>query len=286
MKVIQARPCGYCKGVIRAIQIARRTREENPDVPIHVLGMLVHNRFVTLSLEELGIISHNEKGKTRLELLDEIDEGIVIFSAHGVCDEVYEKARNKGLTIVDATCEDVIKTSDIVKKYLEEDYEVIYIGVRNHPEAEGIVSNSDHIHLISSEEDIKNLEPYEKVFITNQTTMNVDNIADIIEKLRIRYPEAIVQPEICNATRMRQQAVKNMKNLDILYVVGDPSSNNTRNLGKCVDESVKKVCYIETYKDIDITDLKDDYTVGVTAGASTPTELYRQVIDYLTDWHS
>mgnify|MGYP002853479659 CR=1 FL=1 len=141
MKVVRAIPCGYCKGVIRAISIARKTREENPDVPIHILGMLVHNRYVTDALNQLNITSHNEKNKTREQLLDEIDEGIVIFSAHGVSDIVREKASLKGLHLIDATCVDVLKTKELVKEKLSENYEVLYIGVQGHPEAEGIIAD-------------------------------------------------------------------------------------------------------------------------------------------------
>lgn len=284
MEVIKAIPCGYCKGVISAINIVKKTRSDNPNTPIHILGMLVHNKYVSLALKELNIISISEKNKTRLELLDEINEGIVIFSAHGVSNEVYQKAKDKRLTIVDATCVDVLKTKDIINDYLKKGYEILYIGVKNHPEAEGIINNDKHIHLITSIDDVNNLDYYEKTLITNQTTMNIKEIDDIIKALKNKYPNSILSEEICFATRSRQEAVGKLNNLDILYVVGDATSNNTRNLGKCANSTVKKVLYIETIEDLDPSELKDDYRIGVTAGASTPTSLYMQVIEYLENF--
>ena len=283
---MKAIPCGYCKGVLRAIHIATETRKNYPDAPIHILGMLVHNKYVSLALDSLNIISHNEKNRTRMELLDEIDEGIVIFSAHGVSNEVYAKAREKGLEIIDATCVDVLKTKQLVAQYLKEGYEVLYIGVKNHPEAEGIINDDRiRIHLITSVEDVKNTDISSKIFVTNQTTMSIREIADILETIQIKYPHACISEEICQATRSRQEAVACLKDLDLLYIVGDPSSNNTRNLAKCADPSVKKICRIETVEDIDLSDLSEEKLVGVTAGASTPTSLYQQVISFLENYH-
>jgi len=282
MEVIKANPCGYCKGVIRAIQIAKKTREENPDATIHILGMLVHNRYVTEALEKLNIISLKENGLTRLELLDQIDEGIVIFSAHGVSNQVHKKAKEKQLTIVDASCLDVIKTKNIIEDYLQQNYEIIYIGVKGHPEAEGVIGDdSVHIHLVETAEDIQYLSVHPKYFVTNQTTMNINEIQLLLNIIKERFPDAVFSDEICSATRSRQEAVYNLKDLDILYVVGDPKSNNTRNLAKCADASVKKVFCIENVKGINLDDLKGIKKVGVTSGASTPTALTNQVIDYL-----
>ncbi len=284
MEVIRAIPCGYCKGVIRAIEIAKKERRMHPEEPIHILGMLVHNRFVTLTLSELNIISHSEKNKTRLELLDEIDSGTVIFSAHGVSNEIYRKAEEKGLRIVDATCTDVLKTKEIVKQHLVQE-EVLYIGVKHHPEAEGIINDDpEHIHLITSIEDVALLPQYERVFVTNQTTMNMLELPDILKAIQKKYPQAEISEEICDATRMRQEAVRNLPELDILYVVGDPHSNNTRNLGKCAPSSIGMIRYIETVEDIDPHELENVKKAGVTAGASTPTALYQQVIAYLRNY--
>lgn len=288
MEVIKANPCGYCKGVLQAIKIARQTRAQYPDTPIHILGMLVHNRYVSFALDQLNIISLSEKGKTRMELLDQIDEGIVIFSAHGVSNEVYKKAKAKGLTVVDATCVDVLKTKKLIQDVLKEERQVIYIGVKNHPEAEGCVNDDPvNIHLVTSIEDVVNLPlNLKQPFITNQTTMNVSEIQSIIEAILKRYPDAECCEEICFATRSRQEAVKKMENLDILYVVGDPHSNNTRNLAKCAAASVKKVRCVETIEDLDLSELNENSVVGITAGASTPTSLTNQIIEFLKNYRT
>ncbi|MEG0274773.1 MAG: 4-hydroxy-3-methylbut-2-enyl diphosphate reductase, partial [Longicatena sp.] len=129
MEIIKVTPRGYCKGVTRAISLAKKTALENPNRNIYVLGMLVHNRYVMQALNELHIIAVDDKRKTRLELLDEIPMGsIVIFTAHGIAPNVVEKAKSLGLECVDASCLDVVKTQDIVKERLEEGYDILYIG--------------------------------------------------------------------------------------------------------------------------------------------------------------
>ena len=142
MEIIKVVPRGYCQGVVRAIQTAEKTARENSGQPIHMLGMIVHNRFVVEACEKLGIHCLEARGKTRLELLDEIDHGTVIFTAHGVSDAVYEKAAAKGLHIVDATCPDVRKTHDLIRDHVAHG-DVLYIGKKNHPEAEGALAWDD-----------------------------------------------------------------------------------------------------------------------------------------------
>ena len=132
MEIVKVIPRGYCQGVVRAIQIARKTAETYPDQKISMLGMIVHNRYVVEACEKLGIRCLESPGLTRLELLDQIDEGIVIFTAHGVSDAVFEKARAKGLTIVDATCPDVEKTHRLIREHTSSG-DVLYIGKLNHP---------------------------------------------------------------------------------------------------------------------------------------------------------
>ena len=155
MEIISVVPRGYCQGVVRAIQIARKTAQDNPDTPVYMLGMIVHNQFVVDACKAIGIRFVEEAGKTRSELLDRIDSGIVIFTAHGISDDVKEKAIRKGLKVVDASCLDVIKTHDLVKQHIQQDGDVLYIGKKGHPESEGTVSLSKRVHLITSCEDIQ-----------------------------------------------------------------------------------------------------------------------------------
>ena len=169
MNVIGIMPRGYCKGVVRAINIAKKASTN--DKPIYILGMIVHNQYIVNALEDLGVYTIDIKGKTRLELLDEIHEGTVIITAHGASHKVFDKAKEKGLNVIDASCLDVIKTHDLIKDYLNKDYEVLYIGKYGHPEAEGAISIDEHqIHLIQNKNDIDLWEKDKKYVITNQTT--------------------------------------------------------------------------------------------------------------------
>ena len=283
MKIRKVIPSGYCKGVVNAIEIAKKTRKDYPDLPVYILGMLVHNRYVGKQLEEEGIITLYDEHKSKEQLLDEIKEGVIIFTAHGICDAIKEKVTAKGLKYVDATCVDVLKTQNLIRERLQDGYDVIYFGKKGHPEAEAVLSISDRIRLISSMQDIDALHlDTRKLFFTNQTTMSYLELADIISYLQEKYPFIYIQPEVCNATSSRQKAIYDLQDCDLLYVVGDLKSNNTNMLKEIgIRHGIKKVLLIQTYEDIDKSDLQDIENVYVTAGASTPPELIRQVMEYL-----
>ena len=285
MEVKRVVPSGYCKGVVNAIKLAKQTRAENPDEKIYILGMLVHNSFVSDELASLGIITLDDSAAGKEELLDKVNEGIIIFTAHGISDRIKNKAAAKGLKYVDATCVDVLKTQNIIKEHLKEGYQIIYFGKKKHPEAEAVLSISDRIHLVTDEKDLEALDLKEdKLFLTNQTTMSYLELKDLIEKVKQIYPQTVVQQEICNATSSRQEAIAKLTDCDLLYVVGDSKSNNTN---KLVDiarkQGIRKVLLIHSYKDIDRNDLADVEKVYVTAGASTPPLLIDEVISYLKE---
>ena len=283
MEVKSVVPSGYCKGVVNAIKLAKETRKQYPDEKIYILGMLVHNSFVSDELASLGIVTLDDSFKSKEELLDEVNDGIIIFTAHGISQAIKDKAKAKGLRYVDATCVDVLKTQNIIKERLAEGYEIIYFGKRKHPEAEAVLSISDRIHLVSNRDDIEDLDLKDrKLFLTNQTTMSYLELKDLIDKVLELYPDTIVQKEICNATSSRQEAISKLVDCDLLYVVGDSKSNNTNKLvdiGK--KQGIRKVLLIHSYKDIDKNDLRDVEKVYVTAGASTPPLLIDEVITYL-----
>ena len=283
MEIKKVVPSGYCKGVINAIKLAKQTRIDNPDKKIYVLGMLVHNSFVSSELEQLGIITLDDTSTSKLDLLDSIDEGIVIFTAHGISENIKQKAIDKGLQIVDATCVDVLKTQNIIKEYITKGYDVIYFGKHHHPEADAVVSISKHIHLVSNIDELNSLNiANELVFLTNQTTMSYLELKDMIKQAKVLYPNIIIQEEICNATSSRQLAITNLKDCDLLYVVGDKKSNNTNKLVDiALKQGIKKVLLIQNFNDIDISDLKNINNIYVTAGASTPPVLIDEVINYL-----
>lgn len=283
MNVKRVIPSGYCKGVVNAINIAKITKEKNPDTPIYILGMIVHNSYVTEQLSKLGIITLDDSKKTKEELLDEIDEGIVILTAHGTADYIKQKALNKGLTIVDGSCEDVLKTKNIIIDYLNKGYDVIYFGKKGHPEANAIIAISDKIHLVSKEEDILSLNiDNNKIIITNQTTMSYLELNTMIDLIIKKYPHAQTIKEICNATSTRQKAVENIKDADALYVVGDKKSNNTNKLVDVAKANgIEKAFLISNKDEINKKDLEGLNNIYVTAGASTPPILIDEVIQFL-----
>ena len=282
MKVIRVVPSGYCKGVVNAINIVKKAKEDYPFEKIYILGMIVHNTYVTEELSKLGIITMDDSNTSKEELLDSIDNGVVVFTAHGISEKIKEKAINKGLTCIDATCEDVLKNKEIVKEYLKNGYDVIYFGKAKHPEAEAVISLSDSIHLVTNEEDINNLDIHnDKIIITNQTTMSYLELSKLFEKVKEKYPSVVIKKEICNATSSRQKAVHDIKDGDVLYVVGDVKSNNTNKLAEIAKENIKNVYLISSKDNIKKEDLIGQDNVYVTAGASTPPQLINEVIEYL-----
>lgn len=283
MEIITVNPRGFCKGVVKAIQIAKETALKYPNEKITILGELVHNRNVVEALRGSGIHTLESKGKSRMELLDEIDRGVVIFSAHGINREVIQKAKDKGLITVDASCEDVLATQNLINSYLDNGYEILYVGQKHHPEAEAVItSNPEHIRLVTSLEDVERLTDLgEKIFVTNQTTMSILDIRILLVAIQDRFPDAIVSDEICNATRMRQEAILKLENIDCLIVVGDVRSNNTRMLAKIGQgKGIKNVLLIDNAKELSNHDLMGYSRIAITAGASTPTYLTNQVSAY------
>ena len=286
MNVIKIAPRGYCSGVISALNIVQNAaHDETLPRPIYVLGMIVHNEHITDAIDSLGVITIDDKTKTRDELLDQIESGTVIFTAHGISPLVKQKAFDKGLYVIDASCKDVIKTHVLMKDHIAEGYDVIYIGKEGHPETEGALGvDPDHIHLISKANELKNLElDNEKIIITNQTTMSLWDVYTLSEKIREKFPQATFIKEICNATQVRQEAVANQAGAaELTIVVGDPHSNNTARLSQISVERANTPSYrIADLSDLNLEWLKGVQTVAVTAGASTPTPITKEVIDFL-----
>ncbi|TCZ73035.1 4-hydroxy-3-methylbut-2-enyl diphosphate reductase [Paenibacillus albiflavus] len=288
MEVIKISPRGYCYGVVDAMAIAMQTaRNLNLPRPIYILGMIVHNAHVTEFFEnEEGIITLD--GPNRLEILEQVDKGTVIFTAHGVSPEVRVRALEKGLTVVDATCPDVTKTHDLIRDKISNGYEVIYIGKKGHPEPEGAVGVApDHVHLIEKEEEVEALQlKAERILITNQTTMSQWDIKHTMNKLLERFPQAQIHNEICQATQVRQEAVaEQAKEADLIIVVGDPKSNNSNRLAQVSEE----IAGVKAYRVADVTEINPEWLlhvrkVGVTSGASTPTPITKEVITYLENF--
>jgi 4-hydroxy-3-methylbut-2-en-1-yl diphosphate reductase len=284
MKVLKITPRGYCYGVVDAMIIARNAAlDKTLPRPIYILGMIVHNKHVTEAFEQDGIITLD--GKDRLEILEKADKGTVIFTAHGVSPEVRELARKKGLVSIDATCPDVTVTHDLIEEKAAEGFDIVYIGKRHHPEPEGAIGVAPkQVHLIETLEDVDQLNlQNDKLLVTNQTTMSQWDVAHLMEALKVKYPHIEAVQEICLATQVRQEAVAEQAGeADLLIVVGDPLSNNSNRLTQVSVEIANTPSYrVSDVSEIEIDWLKGINTVAVTAGASTPTIVVREVIAFL-----
>ncbi|MCV9884878.1 4-hydroxy-3-methylbut-2-enyl diphosphate reductase [Metabacillus halosaccharovorans] len=288
MNIIKIAPRGYCYGVVDAMVIAKNAAlDKSLPRPIYILGMIVHNKHVTDAFEEDGIITLD--GKNRLDILEKVDQGTVVFTAHGVSPEVRRIAKEKGLVTLDATCPDVTKTHDLIREKEAQEYDVIYIGKKGHPEPEGAVGVAPQIvHLVESSEDVVKLNiQNEKVIVTNQTTMSQWDVADIMETVKEKFPHVEVHREICLATQVRQEAVaEQAKDADLTIVVGDPKSNNSNRLAQVSEEIAGTKAYrISDLSELNLEWLKDVETVAVTAGASTPTPITKKVIQFLEQYN-
>jgi 4-hydroxy-3-methylbut-2-enyl diphosphate reductase len=288
MEVIKIAPRGYCYGVVDAMVIARNAAlDKSLPRPIYILGMIVHNKHVTDAFEEEGIITLD--GPNRLEILKQVEHGTVIFTAHGVSPEVRKIAEEKGLTTIDATCPDVTVTHDLIRNKMAEGYEFIYIGKKGHPEPEGAVGIAPEIvHLVETTQDVENLSiSSDKIIATNQTTMSQWDVQHIMEKVKEKFPYTEVHKEICLATQVRQEAVaEQATEAELTIVVGDPKSNNSNRLAQVSME----IAGTKAYRISDLSELKLEWlqgvkTVAVTAGASTPTPITKEVIHFLEQYN-
>ncbi|WP_436883428.1 4-hydroxy-3-methylbut-2-enyl diphosphate reductase [Mammaliicoccus sciuri] len=289
MEIIKITPRGYCYGVVDAMVIARNASlDKSLPRPIYILGMIVHNKHVTDAFETDGIITLD--GPNRLKILEQIDEGTVIFTAHGVSPEVKRRAKEKGLVCIDATCPDVDNTHQLIREVKSNGYHVIYIGKKGHPEPEGAVGVApDIVHLVQTLEDIDALPEEllnQKLIVTNQTTMSQWDVKHLIDELKVKYPHIEIHEEICLATQVRQEAVATQADqADLLIVVGDSKSNNSNRLAQVS----KEIAHTNAYRIADLSELKlewlqDVESVAVTAGASTPTPIVKEVIDYIKNY--
>ncbi|KRG14969.1 4-hydroxy-3-methylbut-2-enyl diphosphate reductase [Lederbergia galactosidilytica] len=286
MKVIKITPRGYCYGVVDAMVIARNASlDKTLPRPIYILGMIVHNKHVTDAFEEDGIITLD--GPNRKEILSKVDQGTVIFTAHGVSPEVRELAKQKGLTTIDATCPDVTVTHDLIREKEKEGYNIIYIGKKGHPEPEGAIGVAPHIvHLVETLDDVEKLDiQNDKIIVTNQTTMSQWDVQAIMNRVKEKFPHVEQHKEICLATQVRQEAVADADQAgeaDVLIVVGDPMSNNSNRLAQVSKEIAGTPAYrISDVSEIQIEWILKAETVAITAGASTPTPIVREVMKFL-----
>ena len=279
LRVLIAAPRGFCAGVDRAIQIVELALERF-GAPVFVRHEIVHNRFVVERLRDLGAVFVDE--------LDEVpDDRPVVFSAHGVAKSVPAAAQSRGLTYVDATCPLVSKVHRQAQRLIEEGRHILFIGHAGHPEVLGTFGQvpEGSITLVETVEDARSVEvPTTPLAFLTQTTLSVDDTAAIVEALKNRFP-AIRAPrseDICYATSNRQAAVKAIASeCDRMLVIGAPNSSNSLRLAEVAERLGVPSRLIERAADIDWDWLGQPATVGITAGASAPEVLVREVVDAL-----
>jgi 4-hydroxy-3-methylbut-2-enyl diphosphate reductase len=287
MEVIKVTPRGYCYGVVDAMEIARKAaRDSATPRPIYIIGLIVHNRFAVEELTQMGITTLD--GPDRASILELATEGTVIFTAHGVSPLVKQRARTRGLHVIDATCPDVTRTHDLVRAWVAEGYKILYIGKKGHPEPEGVIGEApDAVHLVETETDLATLPASfataERLAVTTQTTLSQWDTQRLVNAIRARFPHVRVQNEICRATQDRQEAVARMaRGADLTIVVGDPRSNNTNRLVQVAEEVAgTPAVRIERLEDLEPEMLAGKRRVAVTSGASTPSPITRQVIQFV-----
>ncbi len=278
MNIILAEPRGFCAGVTRAIEIVERALEKF-GAPIYVRHEIVHNKFVVDDLRNKGAI-----------FIKEVEEApkdaIIIFSAHGVSNQVENDAIKKGLNIIDATCPLVSKVHREARKYEDQGNDIILIGHKGHPEVQGTSGRvKKDVILVSSEEDAKIIQinnPDKLAYVT-QTTLSVDDTQKIVTILEKRFPKmqkGVATKDICYATQNRQDAVKELsKSVDLLLVIGAENSSNSNRLRDLGLESGLPSYLINNADDIDIGWLLNVQNIGITAGASAPEILVQGVIE-------
>jgi 4-hydroxy-3-methylbut-2-enyl diphosphate reductase len=286
MRILLANPRGFCAGVDRAIDIVERAVELF-GAPIYVRHEVVHNRFVVDRLRGLGAIF--------VEELDEVpDDATVIFSAHGVSKAVQEEARRRGLRVFDATCPLVTKVHMEVSRYAREGLDVILIGHEGHPEVEGTMGQFDEeqggrINLVENVADVEHLEVRDpsRVGVVTQTTLSVDDTADVLDALKRRFPTLATprKEDICYATQNRQDAVKKLvEQCDVMVVVGSQTSSNSNRLREIAEKAGLPGYLVDGPDDLRHEWFAGKRAVGVTAGASAPELLVRRVVARLKEW--
>ena len=284
-KIYLANPRGFCAGVDRAIGIVEKALEQF-GAPIYVRNEVVHNKFVVDGLRERGAIFVKE--------LHEVpDDSIVIFSAHGVSKAVQNEAKERGLKVFDATCPLVTKVHMEVSRDARNARDTILIGHAGHPEVEGTMGQFDasfggKIYLVEDMKDAEkiHIDNPENISYVTQTTLSLDDTKEIIGKLRDRFPviSAPKKDDICYATQNRQDAVRELsQKCSLIFVVGSKNSSNSNRLRELAEKEGAVAYLIDRADDIDVSVLKDHTNIGVTAGASAPEILVKEVLELLAE---
>lgn len=290
MEIIKITPRGFCSGVVNAWKIVREIIEKNPDKRIFMLGWFVHNKNMLDEIKANNVFVLDDTSTSRYDLVKNLlvqKNDILILSAHGTDEATKQLAKQKGLDVIDTTCEYVYKTHDVIKQALNDNKKVIYLGKDNHPESLASISISKEIVFITNLDQLKNLASLYKqpVVVTNQTTLSIYDLKQYYEFIQTHFTNYELKNDLCNATLQRQEAIINLKTkLDILIVVGDQKSNNSQQLIKIGQHKRINQCYlVNNLEEVKKIKFLPTDVVGVTSGASTPTKITNEIIAYLQE---
>lgn len=281
MKIDLLNPYGYCKGVINAINLVKKTRENNPNTPVYIWGNLVHNEHVTNALKKNNVITiENNLKEKSFEILSKLDKGFLITTAHGANMKVVQDAKKLGFTHISATCPIVSNIEKQIKMEIENNKkDVLYFGIKNHPELEAMISiNPDKIHAIYTKEDLEKYN-FKDISCAVQTTLLIEDLKGIKKII----PESNFLNTICNETTIRQTNLYKIKNLyyDTIIIVGDKKSNNTNELYRIALKKSNKVMFINEANELKKEIINENEKILIVSGASTPKEIVDQIINYI-----
>ncbi|MEY2972499.1 MAG: 1-hydroxy-2-methyl-2-(E)-butenyl 4-diphosphate reductase, 4Fe-4S protein [Pseudomonadota bacterium] len=284
-KIILANPRGFCAGVDRAIDIVEKALIKFGS-PIYVRHEVVHNKLVVQNLQSKGVIFINE--------LDEVpNDGVVIFSAHGVSNQVENAAKTRKLRYFDATCPLVSKVHHQVERYSKLGKKVLLIGHKGHPEVEGTMGRHNpnfgsEIYLIQDQDEARelNIPRNSEIGLVTQTTLSLDDTREIIEILKQKFPKLEMprNDDICYATQNRQDAVKQLAlEVDFVIVIGSKNSSNSNRLKELAERCGTPAILVDEFKDIDLKKLEVFNSIGLTAGASAPEATVQEIAKNLAE---
>lgn len=288
-KIVVVQPKGYCAGVVRAINIAKIAKRENPDKPVYVLGQLVHNSIVLNMLKQSGINTLYIEGKPLIETIKFVPrDGVIVLGAHGHSKEIDKYIKKHKIKCYDATCPKVNNNFALIEKELAEGHQVIFIGINHHPESTAAKSISKDVFLYDVNQPFNyHLITDDAPFVVNQTTLNIVNLKEIHQDILRQIPMARIQDEICNATRIRQEGIINLPtDIDAIIVVGDYTSSNTNRLFEIAKSSHPNalVLLIQKQSELDWDALLNKQHIALVSGASTPPEVVDEIYSALLNF--
>jgi 4-hydroxy-3-methylbut-2-enyl diphosphate reductase len=276
MRVLVAEKCGFCPGVRNAINLAKRTLEQEKSA--YSLGHIIHNEEVVSQLSKDGLVP--------VDSIEDVESGTVLIRSHGATLDQLEEIRNKGLKIVDATCVLVKRVQKIARQLNEEGYKVVMIGDKNHPEVKAVVGSTDDVEVVGTPEDLDKIRLHKRLGVICQTTQSPDHFADMVAAISRRgFSEMKVINTLCRETMDRQTAaVKLCRQVDVMFVLGGKHSANTRKLAELCKKHNPQTYHLQNWAELDKNCLSGKTTAGVTAGASTPDEVIEEFVRNLQNY--